>query len=80
MQVLEIVTHSSARRLGVGKRLLAEAFNWAAHRDAASVELSVYAFNEEAISFYHSLGFRDVTLRLSKTIPYTSVAAALSKN
>jgi ribosomal protein S18 acetylase RimI-like enzyme len=70
----EVVIHSSARRLGAGKKLIAEVCDWAGRHGAMSLELSVYAFNEEAISFYRSLGFSDLTLRLSKKIPSPSVA------
>ncbi len=74
VQVNEIITDLSARRLGIGKKLLVEAFDWTAHHSAVSLELNVYAFNEEAIIFYRSLGFADLSIRLSKPISAPSVA------
>ena len=74
VQIHEIVTDLSARRLGIGKKLLVEASDWATYHNAVNLELGVYAFNEEAIGFYRSLGFADLTIRLSKPISAPSVA------
>lgn len=68
VSIHEVVTHPSARRLGVGKKLVEEVCGWAARQRAAGVELNVYAFNTEALQFYRSLGFSNLTFRLAKAL------------
>ncbi len=54
-----------ARRHGVGRALMREAFQWAAGQGVNTMELGVHEFNAGAIAFYEALGFRTVTRRLS---------------
>ncbi len=63
-----IVIASSARRQGLGKRLL-EAVEAHAHEsDASEVLLEVMHFNQAAIAFYRSVGYGDFSTKLLKTI------------
>lgn len=51
------------RGLGLGGALLESALQWAAQGDALKVELSVFAHNAPAISFYERHGFAREGLR-----------------
>jgi ribosomal protein S18 acetylase RimI-like enzyme len=53
---------------GIGKSLMTAVGEWAQERGAASIELSVHAFNHQAIRFYESLGFSTYLLRMEKRI------------
>ena len=53
---------------GVGKALMAAVGEWAQEHGAGSIELSVHAFNRQAIGFYESLGFSTYLLRMDKEI------------
>jgi len=68
VSIHEVVMHPGTRRLGIGKKLMAEVCDWATRQRAASVELNVYAFNTEALQFYRSLGFSNLTFRLAKAL------------
>jgi ribosomal protein S18 acetylase RimI-like enzyme len=52
---------------GVGKALMAVVTVWAREHGDASIELSVHAFNRQAIRFYESLGFSTYLLRMEKS-------------
>jgi ribosomal protein S18 acetylase RimI-like enzyme len=55
---LEVFVDSSARGLGVGRRLLQTAIDWAeAHPDLRKVGLAVFEDNARALSLYRSFGF-----------------------
>jgi ribosomal protein S18 acetylase RimI-like enzyme len=56
-----------ARRQGVGRALVREAFQWAAAEGLGSVELGVYEFNAAAMAFYARMGFRGVVRRMCRT-------------
>jgi ribosomal protein S18 acetylase RimI-like enzyme len=47
----------SARRNGIGRRLLAEALRWARSAHIAFLDLDVYAHNTAAIELYRASGF-----------------------
>lgn len=49
---------------GVGQALMAAAHHWAMAKGAQSVELSVYEFNQDAITFYTRLGYRTLLRRM----------------
>jgi 3-phosphoshikimate 1-carboxyvinyltransferase len=66
--VQTIAVTPEARRRGVGRRLMDEAHAWAEARDAASVELIVFEFNESAMAFYRDLGYETLSRRLSKDL------------
>jgi ribosomal protein S18 acetylase RimI-like enzyme len=60
-----IVVKADEQRRGIGRNLMQTAHAWAAARDASSVELTVYEFNERAIEFYRDLGYEALSLRMS---------------
>ena len=51
---------------GIGKMLMDEMETWAIGSGAASVELNVYEFNQNAISFYEGLGYQTYSCKMSK--------------
>lgn len=63
-----IVVRQDCRGLGIGKKLMDEAREWARLKGATAVELNVYAFNSSAITFYHSLGYDMLCHRMSKAL------------
>jgi GNAT superfamily N-acetyltransferase len=66
-QVVEIVTvvvRKSARGQGIGRSLIAASLEWAKRRGAEHVEISVYAFNEDALKIYTAAGFQMLLHRL----------------
>jgi shikimate dehydrogenase len=56
------------RRLGIGASLMQRAAGWAAEKGAASLELTVYEFNDSAIAFYEHLGYTPLSRKLSKSL------------
>ena len=61
-----IAVSSSWRRRGVGTALIREAEHWVRARGASWIELGVYEFNEDARSFYRTLGYSPVSTKLRK--------------
>lgn len=61
----DIVITASARRQGLGDRLMAEVERWAAARSAATITLTVHDGNEPAEALYRRRGYRatDTTMR-----------------
>ncbi|KRE59484.1 GNAT family N-acetyltransferase [Paenibacillus sp. Soil750] len=60
----ELAVASVHQRQGIGKRLYQAAAEWARAREAESLELNVWEFNERALLFYASLGM----LTLNRTL------------
>lgn len=56
------------RRRGVGRSLMRRAERWAEDKGAGELELNVFEFNQEAISFYHSLGYDTSSRRMGKRL------------
>lgn len=56
-RVVDIAVRETVRRKGVGEALMKQAREWARERGASGIDLQVYAFNQGAIDFYHSLGY-----------------------
>ncbi len=54
--------HSSARRQGIGRRLMAEAEAWAARHGATRLTLDTYAASPVSNPFYRSLGYAAVSI------------------
>ena len=52
-----MVVRKDARRQGIGRSLIEAALQWARQRDVTAVEISVYAFNEDAVRAYVAAGF-----------------------
>ncbi|HEY0801002.1 MAG TPA: GNAT family N-acetyltransferase [Steroidobacteraceae bacterium] len=67
-RIEEIVVRADQRRGGIGRALLSAAREWAKANGERSLELSVYAFNAEAVAFYQREGFETKVVSLSKSI------------
>lgn len=63
-----IVITSKFQNQGVGKMLMEKAQEWATTNDAAFIELNVYEFNKNAISFYERLGYQTSSRKMRKKI------------
>jgi ribosomal protein S18 acetylase RimI-like enzyme len=53
------------QRQGIGRALMQRAAEWAVAKGAASLELTVWDFNQAAIGFYQSLGYEILSRRMS---------------
>lgn len=62
--VEELCVAKAARGRGLGRALMAAAEGRARDSGCASLELSVWAFNEEALGFYRALGFAPRLVRM----------------
>jgi ribosomal protein S18 acetylase RimI-like enzyme len=56
------------RRVGIGRSLIRRAERWAQERGASEIELTVYEFNQDALSFYHELGYNTSSRRMGKRL------------
>ncbi len=63
-----ISVKETARRTRIGQALMEKAQAWAIAKGAVEMELHVFAFNQEAISFYRNLGYETISLRMSKPL------------
>lgn len=63
-----IVVRSGFQNHGIGRRLMEKVQEWAISKEATSIELNVYEFNEAAISFYERLGYQTVSRKMSKEL------------
>lgn len=66
--VFDVFVETSARRGGIGKKLIAAAENVAFLSGCDSVEIPVYSFNEDAFRFYETGGFREYVRRFRKKL------------
>lgn len=64
----QITVDARYRRLGIGRALMEQAERWALEIGAASVELNVYEFNQEAIEFYRALGYKTASRRMRRRL------------
>ncbi|MBI9051644.1 MAG: GNAT family N-acetyltransferase [Anaerolineaceae bacterium] len=53
---------------GIGKALMAEMQEWAVSKEASAIELNVYEFNRNAISFYEGLGYQTYSRKMNKKL------------
>lgn len=60
----EIYTDSTYRRKGVAKGLLEYLKEISKSEECKKIQLNVWSFNEEAIKFYYSMGFKNRNIRL----------------
>jgi len=65
VEIVTIVVRRSARGQGVGRRLMDACLEWAKQRGAAHVEISVYAFNADALRMYAAAGFTMLSHRMT---------------
>jgi ribosomal protein S18 acetylase RimI-like enzyme len=63
-----IVVDPRYRNQGAGARLMDEMHAWAVAQGAASIELNVYEFNQNAIRFYQNLGFQTFSRKMRKKL------------
>ena len=68
LMVDELAVAASARRLGVGRALMAEAEAVATELGLARIELDVRAWNEGAARFYAALGYAPFSARLGRDL------------
>jgi ribosomal protein S18 acetylase RimI-like enzyme len=64
VMITDIAVKEEFRRKGIGRLLINETHKWAKDKAAASVELNVFAFNQEAIDFYEDIGYEIISLRM----------------
>ena len=60
----EIYTDSKYRRRGIAKGLLEYLKEISKTEECKRIQLNVWSFNEEAIKFYYSMGFKNRNVRL----------------
>jgi len=63
-----IAVKSEFQNHGIGKMLMEKAQEWATTNSAVFIELNVYEFNKNAISFYERLGYQISSQRMRKKI------------
>jgi ribosomal protein S18 acetylase RimI-like enzyme len=59
---------------GIGRQLMNKIHAWIAAKDAESIELNVYAFNQGAIRFYQKLGYDTLSIRMRMVLDNTRMA------
>ena len=65
VEIDNIITTEAARRTGVAKAMMEAARAWAASHDIRGLKLTVYEFNEDALSFYKVEGFETLSRQLT---------------
>ena len=60
VEILGLVVASSGRRVGVGRRLVAEAERWAAHIGAEAISVRSNIKRDEAHLFYPAMGYKQI--------------------
>ena len=63
-----LVVNSAYQQRGIGRKLMEAVQAWAIGKGATSIELSVYEFNQMAISFYEGLGYQTLSRKMSKDL------------
>jgi len=61
-----IVVRSEFQHQGIGRSLMKVIQEWSIEKGATSIELNVYEFNSNAISFYEKCGFKTFSRRMDK--------------
>lgn len=59
---------NSNQRKGIGRVLFDECVKWSKTKGASSLDLNVWEFNQNAISFYESQGMKSVSQKM--TLPF----------
>jgi ribosomal protein S18 acetylase RimI-like enzyme len=65
---------SDFRGGGIGRMLMHRIDEWAIVKGAVAIELNVYEFNRDTISFYRKLGYDTVSRKMSKLLDGTGEA------
>jgi ribosomal protein S18 acetylase RimI-like enzyme len=63
-----LVVKERFRRLGVGRRLMERAHQWAQAKGGTQVEVTVWEFNEGARAFYERLGYSTARRRMRRAL------------
>jgi len=63
-----LAVKKGVRRSGVGRALIERAHRWAWDKGATQVELYVWEFNKEAITFYEKLGYRTASRKMWRVL------------
>ena len=71
--LISMWTAPTHRNRGIGRLLVNEVLNWARGRNARALQLMVTSNNEQAIRFYHRLGFTQT----GRTEPYPNDPAVV---
>ena len=66
--VENLAVREAFRRVGIGRALMHHVQHWAEEMGATEMELTVYEFNEAAVSFYRSLGYTTSNRRMGKRL------------
>jgi GNAT superfamily N-acetyltransferase len=53
---------------GIGQQLMEAVQEWALDKGAGTIELNVYEFNEDAISFYKRIGYKTLSRKMRKSL------------
>lgn len=64
----DIVVNNNEQHKGIGKKLVNFIENKALENDVSCIELVVWSFNRQAITFYESLGYTCKNLRYEKDL------------
>lgn len=64
----DLVVCDNMQGQGIGKALMANCRDWLKGRGITSVELNVWEFNEHAMKFYESLGYKTLSRRMGMEI------------
>lgn len=62
--VTDIAVKKEFRRRGIGQLLVNKVHKWAEIRGTSAVELNVFAFNQESLDFYKTIGYETISLRM----------------
>ena len=66
--IKDLIVTASARRGGIGKRLLKAVHAWAVSRGIQTIELHVWEANTDTRQFYESIGFMSVQRMMSLSV------------
>jgi ribosomal protein S18 acetylase RimI-like enzyme len=59
-----LVVDPKYRYKGIGKALMENAHQWGKEKNVQEVQLNVYEFNQDAILFYKTLGYENLSRRM----------------
>ena len=68
IQVNDLYVLPECRKQGIGRALLEACREHSLKRGISTLEIGVYAFNQDALVFYNKLGYTPYAIRLSKKI------------
>jgi len=68
IEINELSVLPEYARLSIGSKLMQGAEKWAKDQGITNLSVLVYAFNEEAQSFYSSNGYKPYSIKMEKNI------------